>query len=106
MIATAPASKRKQFAGLEVCRFLCAIAVILWHYQGFLHRGLPDNSKVEENVEKLPFHQVLNFFYINGHHAVVIFWMISGFIFFWKYGESVHAKTVSCAFRACTRFIL
>ena len=46
-------------------------------------------------MEKLPLHHALNFFYINGHHAVVIFWMISGFIFFWKYSESVHAKTVS-----------
>ena len=62
---------------------------------GLSSPGTSDDSKVEENVEKLPLHHALNFFYINGHHAVVIFWMISGFIFFWKYSRSVHAKTVS-----------
>jgi peptidoglycan/LPS O-acetylase OafA/YrhL len=29
----------KEFAGLEIARFLCALAVIFWHYQHFFVKG-------------------------------------------------------------------
>ncbi len=87
---------RKAFTGIEIGRFLCAFAVILWHYQQFFQLGLEGGgSDAPSEVVKYPFYSVLSFFYLNGHHAVVIFWMISGFIFFWKYGESVHERKVS-----------
>jgi peptidoglycan/LPS O-acetylase OafA/YrhL len=86
----------KAFTGIEIGRFLCAVAVILWHYQQFFQRGLEGGgSDAPSEVVKYPFYSVLSFFYLNGHHAVVIFWMISGFIFFWKYGESVHERKVT-----------
>ena len=87
---------RKGFTGIEIGRFLCAFAVILWHYQQFFQLGLEGGgSDAPSDVTKYPFYSALSFFYLNGHHAVVIFWMISGFIFFWKYGESVHARKTS-----------
>jgi peptidoglycan/LPS O-acetylase OafA/YrhL len=87
---------KKAFTGIEIGRFLCALAVILWHYQQFFQPGLEaGSSEAPSDVVKYPFYSVLSFFYLNGHHAVVIFWMISGFIFFWKYGESVHERKVS-----------
>jgi peptidoglycan/LPS O-acetylase OafA/YrhL len=87
---------RKAFTGIEIGRFLCAFAVILWHYQQFFQLGLEGGgSDAPSEVVKYPFYSVLSFFYLNGHHAVVIFWMISGFIFFWKYGESVHERKVT-----------
>ena len=89
-------SDQKAFTGIEIGRFLCALAVILWHYQQFFQPGLEGGSSdVPSDVVKYPFYSVLSFFYLNGHHAVVIFWMLSGFIFFWKYGESVHERKVS-----------
>jgi peptidoglycan/LPS O-acetylase OafA/YrhL len=87
---------RKAFTGIEIGRFLCAFAVILWHYQQFFQLGVEGGgSDAPSEVVKYPFYSVLSFFYLNGHHAVVIFWMISGFIFFWKYGESVHERKVT-----------
>jgi peptidoglycan/LPS O-acetylase OafA/YrhL len=87
---------RKGFTGIEIGRFLCAFAVIIWHYQQFFQLGLEGGgSDAPSDVTKYPFYSVLSFFYLNGHHAVVIFWMVSGFIFFWKYGESVHERKVS-----------
>jgi peptidoglycan/LPS O-acetylase OafA/YrhL len=92
----APATDKKVFTGIEIGRFLCALAVILWHYQQFFQPGLEaGSSEAPSDVVKYPFYSILSFFYLNGHHAVVIFWMISGFIFFWKYGESVHERKVS-----------
>ena len=86
----------KAFTGIEIGRFLCALAVILWHYPQFFQTGLEGTgSDAPSDVSRYPFYHALSFFYFNGHHAVVIFWMISGFIFFWKYGESVHARKVS-----------
>jgi peptidoglycan/LPS O-acetylase OafA/YrhL len=87
---------KKAFTGIEIGRFLCALAVIFWHYQQFFQPGLEGGgSDVPSDVVRYPFYSVFSFFYLNGHHAVVIFWMLSGFIFFWKYGESVHERKVS-----------
>jgi peptidoglycan/LPS O-acetylase OafA/YrhL len=93
---SADSTDKKAFTGIEIGRFLCALAVILWHYQQFFQPGLESGSSdLPSDIVKYPFYSVLSFFYLNGHHAVVIFWMLSGFIFFWKYGESVHKRKVS-----------
>jgi peptidoglycan/LPS O-acetylase OafA/YrhL len=90
---------RKAFTGIEIGRFLCAFAVIFWHYQHFFQPGVEaasgSGSEAPPDVVNYPFYSALSFFYLNGHYAVVIFWMISGFIFFWKYGESIHERKVS-----------
>jgi peptidoglycan/LPS O-acetylase OafA/YrhL len=93
---SAGSTDKKAFTGIEIGRFLCALAVILWHYQQFFQPGLESGSSdLPSDIFKYPFYSVLSFFYLNGHHAVVIFWMLSGFIFFWKYGEGVHERKVS-----------
>jgi peptidoglycan/LPS O-acetylase OafA/YrhL len=38
---------------------------------------------------------MFGFFYDNGYIAIQIFWMISGFIFFWKYSESINSGAIS-----------
>jgi peptidoglycan/LPS O-acetylase OafA/YrhL len=87
---------KKGFTGIEIGRFLCAFAVILWHYQDFFHlKSAEGSSDAPLEVTKYPFYSALSFFYLNGHHAVVIFWMVSGFIFVWKYGDSIHERKVS-----------
>ena len=92
----AAATEKKAFTGIEIGRFLCALAVILWHYQQFFQLGVETGgSEAPSDVSKYPFYSILSFFYLNGHHAVVIFWMISGFIFFWKYGLELHERKVS-----------
>jgi peptidoglycan/LPS O-acetylase OafA/YrhL len=37
--ASSKPNSSKEFAGLEIARFLCALAVILWHYQHFFVKG-------------------------------------------------------------------
>ena len=80
----------KQFAGLEIARFLCALAVMFWHYQHFFTNGIESGGEAQSgDVTNFPFYRFFSFFYDNGHFAVPIFWMISGFIFFWKYSEAI-----------------
>jgi peptidoglycan/LPS O-acetylase OafA/YrhL len=86
----------KEFAGLEIARFLCALAVMFWHYQVFFVNGVAtDLQPPAEPVEKFPFYLIFSFFYHNGHFAVQIFWMISGFIFLWKYSSPINEGIVS-----------
>ncbi len=77
--------------GLEVIRFLSAMAILIFHYQHFSFVGQSPNhlSSIE-----LPFYSWLKPLYENGGLGVQIFWGISGFIFFWKYAKVIESKTI------------
>ena len=79
--------------GLELLRFICAFAVLVWHYQHFYSvAGAPEYVTAAQ-----PWHAVLAPFYGFGLFGVQFFWGISGFIFFWKYGGPIAEKTVGGA---------
>lgn len=77
--------------GLEVLRFLAALAVLVWHYQHFWFVGpdLKDFVRAEQ-----PLYFVFRLFYEWGVYGVQVFWFISGYIFFWKYLGTIHRGTV------------
>ncbi|WP_315738978.1 MULTISPECIES: acyltransferase [unclassified Bradyrhizobium] len=77
--------------GLELLRFLATISVLLWHYPHFAYIA---DAPVDLVRSELPFYNVLFPFYDLGEYGVVIFWCISGFIFFWKYGAIIPDGTV------------
>jgi len=78
----------KTFYGIEILRFISALAILIWHYQHFYFLG--DQNLVTENQ---PFYDLFKLFYIYGFQGVNFFWCISGFIFFWKYADKV--KSIS-----------
>ena len=78
--------------GLEVIRFLSAISVLIWHYQHFSFVGGDQVSFVKESQ---PFYSALSLFYSYGYYGVQAFWCISGFIFFWKYGDVISKKWIT-----------
>ena len=67
----------KKFYGIEILRFISALAILIWHYQHFYFLG--DQELVTENQ---PFYNFFRLFYIYGFQGVYFFWCISGFIFF------------------------
>jgi peptidoglycan/LPS O-acetylase OafA/YrhL len=73
-------------------RFVCAVAVLVWHYQHFFFVG---GAQVGFSRERQPFYPALSFFYERGFYGVEVFWCISGFIFFWKYRDAVACRAVS-----------
>jgi peptidoglycan/LPS O-acetylase OafA/YrhL len=77
----APGPARK-LPGLELLRFVCALAVLTWHYQHFSYVA---DVPTRFNQAQQPFFSQLQYFYQYGHYGVQVFWCISGFIFFWKY---------------------
>jgi len=71
--------------GLELLRFAAAFAVLVWHYQHFAFNG----TAIDVARSAQPFYAQLRLFYEYGWYGVQVFWSISGFIFFWRYRDSV-----------------
>jgi peptidoglycan/LPS O-acetylase OafA/YrhL len=86
------ASADNRIVGIELLRFACALAVLIFHYQHFAFVGTVEPAF---DPASQPFYRALRVFYEQGFYGVQIFWCISGFIFFWKYGRSIPQGRVS-----------
>ena len=84
--------QNNKLLGLEVLRFISAFSVLVWHYQHFFYIT---NNSIDFIKEKQPLYSILSIFYDYGFYGVEIFWCISGFIFFWKYRETIASKSIS-----------
>ena len=77
--------------GLELLRFGSALAVLFFHYAHFAAvSGMPRVARADQ-----PLYSLFWPLYDYGQYGVQIFWGISGYIFFWKYGAAIHARSVS-----------
>jgi peptidoglycan/LPS O-acetylase OafA/YrhL len=84
-----------KFYSLEILRFLATFSVVLWHYDHFFVAGVWNEQFVNSfDKSSMPLHGFLSVFYDRGFWAVQVFWMLSGFIFFWKYSDTVHRKLI------------
>lgn len=83
-----------ELVGIEVLRFLCALGILIWHYQHFFFVGAWDPAASQELRHTLPLYHPLSLFYDNGSLAVSFFWVISGWIFYWHYAVPVANHTV------------
>ena len=54
-------------------------SILIWHYQHFSFKSY---TPINYNKKELPFNDFLAVFYEIGGAGVLIFWCISGFIFF------------------------
>ncbi|WP_166873662.1 acyltransferase family protein [Massilia mucilaginosa] len=88
-------------AGIDLLRFASALAVLFWHYQHFSFVGA---APFQFDHREEPFYSALSLFYHYGKFGVQVFWSISGFIFFWKYGEAVVAGRIGAGRFALLRF--
>ena len=77
--------------GLELLRFISALAILIWHYQHFAM--LPNTHSFEPHQQ--PFYNYLSFFYLNGAKAVYLFWVLSGYIFFYNYYKEIKTYRVT-----------
>jgi peptidoglycan/LPS O-acetylase OafA/YrhL len=89
-LTTAPGPANK-LLGLEVLRFLTALAILVFHYR---HFAFVADEPVGLVNDRLPLYRLLHVFYDFGPYGVWIFWCISGFIFFWKYRDAISDRSV------------
>jgi peptidoglycan/LPS O-acetylase OafA/YrhL len=94
----ASAKDEDALAGIEPLRFVCAVAVLIWHYQHFMFVGPygPHGTygpyvgvNLPTLLATLPFSTPLWLFYRYGKLAVVFFWAISGLIFYHRYARLI-----------------
>jgi len=81
------AADNNKLLGLELLRFVSAVAVLIFHYQHFVFRGV--TQPVDFDRTRQPLYSILSLFYERGFEGVQVFWCISGFIFFWKYRDAI-----------------
>src|SRR5262249_43664578 len=84
-------STEDKLPGLEVLRFLAALAVLFWHYQHFTYVA---DKPVDLVRSELPLYWLLHPFYEAGPYGVWVFWCVSGFIFFWKYRDAIFDRSM------------
>jgi peptidoglycan/LPS O-acetylase OafA/YrhL len=78
--------------GLEIVRFVSAFAVLIFHYQHFSYIADQPTNFVKDSQ---PFYSLFGLFYEYGFLGVLVFWCVSGFIFFWKYSASISGGAIS-----------
>lgn len=93
-----------ELAGIEILRFVCAFAVLIWHYQNFFLVGEWIPAVGAALRPTLPLYRALTVFYDNGSLAVPFFWVISGFIFYWHYAGSIRGRAVKFSDFLARRF--
>ncbi|MBB6340563.1 peptidoglycan/LPS O-acetylase OafA/YrhL [Pseudomonas fluvialis] len=84
-------SRPKYLGSLDIARGIAALAVVLWHWQHFFFTG-PFPGAFERLNQ--PFYTYLSIFYEHGWMAVDFFFVLSGFIFFRIYGQSVSERKI------------
>jgi peptidoglycan/LPS O-acetylase OafA/YrhL len=87
-----PASEQEnKLVGLEALRFLTAFAILVYHYRHFFYLA---NKPVDLVPERLPLYVPLRVLHDSGAFGVWVFWCISGFIFFWKYRDTIAERAI------------
>jgi peptidoglycan/LPS O-acetylase OafA/YrhL len=83
----------KHFYSLDVLRGLAAISVVFTHW----HMLLSISGEAEPSVKDMPVAWLLHPFYEQGWRAVDLFFVLSGFIFYWLYAAPIRDKKVTFA---------
>jgi len=83
----------RRLHALDALRGVAALCVVVWHWQHFFAVGgdWPDGWQRSDQ----PFYLLLKPLYVQGWAAVDLFFVLSGFVFFWLYGEKVRARAVA-----------
>lgn len=79
---------------LDVLRGLAALSVVLWHWQHFFFSGTKPGTF---DAARLPFAEWVLVLYTKGWLAVDLFFILSGFVFYWLYSKQVAEGDVSAS---------
>jgi peptidoglycan/LPS O-acetylase OafA/YrhL len=92
----------KRLHALDSLRGLAALAIVVWHWQHFY----AVSGRWAEGWQRTaqPFYPLLKPLYDEGWAAVDLFFPLSGFIFFWLYGEAIRERRIGAGRFAWLRF--
>src|SRR6185295_10029974 len=86
---------------LDALRGLAALSVVLFHWKQFLWVG---TTPGHVDYHALPGSTLLWFFYTRGGQAVDLFFVLSGFVFYWLYSQAIAQRRVGAREFAILRF--
>lgn len=92
----------KRLHSLDALRGLAALGVVFWHWQHFFALNGIYQAGWKHDAE--PLYWLLRPLYDEGWAAVDLFFPLSGFVFFWLYGEAIREKRLGAGDFALLRF--
>jgi peptidoglycan/LPS O-acetylase OafA/YrhL len=94
-------TKIERFYSLDVLRGIASLSIVLWHWQHFFYSGTNPGTI---DTARLPLANWLLPLYLKGGGAVDLFFILSGFIFYWLYSQRIAGGLFSLGRFALLRF--
>jgi peptidoglycan/LPS O-acetylase OafA/YrhL len=92
----------KRLYSLDALRGIAALSVVIWHWQHFF--AISGAWQVGWRRDSQPLFWLLKPLYEQGWIAVDLFFALSGFVFFWLYGEAIRERRMAPVRFALLRF--
>jgi len=92
----------KRLHSIDALRGIAALGVVVWHWQHFYAISGTWQAGWRKDAE--PLFWLLKPLYEQGWIAVDLFFALSGFVFFWLYGEAIREGRIHAARFALLRF--
>jgi peptidoglycan/LPS O-acetylase OafA/YrhL len=80
-----------RFFTLDAVRGLAALGIVFYHWDHFTQSTEP---ALNVNSSDQPFYPIFKLLYDQGHLAVELFFCLSGFVFFYLYGQKIAHRTI------------
>ena len=87
---------------LDVSRGIAALAVVFWHWEHFSYNGTV--KPADYSASEQPLYFLFKPFYERGFSGVQYFFILSGFVFFWLYRDSIREGLTTFRKFAVQRF--
>jgi len=87
---------------LDISRGIASLSVVLWHWNHFAFKQYTLSK--DFILENQPLYNILKIFYEEGFSGVEYFFLLSGFIFFWLYKDSIKMKLTTARVFVMHRF--
>ena len=92
----------KRLTSLDALRGIAALSVVFWHWQHFFAIRGPWQDGWSHDQE--PLYWLFKPLYLQGWAAVDVFFVLSGFVFFWLYSDGIRARAMGAGKFALLRF--
>lgn len=87
-----PVAFPSRLYSLDVVRGLAALSIVVFHWMHFFCPRVHSNPSLP--VADLPFYSILFVLYQDGDMVVDLFFVLSGFVFYWLYSEKIVNRSV------------
>src|SRR5258707_12373773 len=92
----------KRLTSLAALRGIAALAIVFWHWQHFF--AISGDYQDGWSRAQQPLFCLFKPLYLQGWAAVDLFFVLSGFVFFWLYGEQIRDRALGAGRFAWLRF--